>query len=462
MFDTPKPKTQNLHESIWDHHGSYKWTYFADKIKQRIQYFLLQRLHGKNIEVGGGWYLSYPDSVVVDLSSVCLEHNPAKEKLQFDLDTIGEGKKLPYENDSFNSATLISVWQYLRHPKAVLGELERILRPGAEIYLINGQGAGLKECVVGASRTESLQAFFEESGYDTLIEHIPSIDGRVSEFQSVCVAMPGVDMFGDAPSMIRNKTQRKKQDEDICQDSSIFVDAYVNWEIRNTAARLVKLSSFPVTRYFQEYLERVEAFSQEYHEQAGGVPLIFVEYGFEPALAMLIQEHELFINRIMCLIDADESIEKYHGIEDEMLKRFDIGFSRYYNYLGQSTTAALLEYCTNFKPDQENYWKGTKGNEAELRKFVSFISSLGLNSFTRKLQSQIYERLQPNVPYLDESVQRQRAFGYHMATYEHKQKRDIDELIEIKGRIESEEIPVVETRTLDYMSILPAMEQFVR
>jgi len=148
MFNVPEPKTKNRNESTWDHHGSYQWTYFPDEIKQRIKFFLLKRLRGKNIEVGGGWYHSYPDSVVVDLSSVCLKHNPAKEKLQFDLEIIGEGKKLPYKDNSFNSATLISVWQYLQHPKAVLGELERILKPGAEIYLINGQGAGLKECIV--------------------------------------------------------------------------------------------------------------------------------------------------------------------------------------------------------------------------------------------------------------------------------------------------------------------------
>ena len=245
MFKVPKPKTENRHESTWDHHGSYQWTYFADEIKQRIQYFLLQKLNGKNIEIGGGWYLSYPNSVVVDLSSVCLEYNPAKEKLQFDLDTIGEGKQLPYEDDYFSSATLISVWQYLRHPKAVLGELERILKPGAEIYLINVQGAGLEECIVEASRTEILQKFFQELGYDSLIEHIPTFGGKVRELQSVCVAMPDIDLFGEAPSRIRNKEQREKQDENLCQDPSIFINEYVDWQMKNVASKLAKLSTFP-------------------------------------------------------------------------------------------------------------------------------------------------------------------------------------------------------------------------
>ncbi|MEA3514494.1 MAG: methyltransferase domain-containing protein [Nanoarchaeota archaeon] len=461
MFNVPESKTKNRHESTWDHHGSYQWTYFADEIKQRINFFLLQRLRGNNIEVGGGWYLSYPDSVVVDLSTVCLNHNPAKEKLQFDLDIIGKGKKLPYKDNSFNSATLISVWQYLQHPKAVLGELERILKPGAEIYLINGQGAGLQECVVGRSRTEYLQEFFQELGYDTLVEHIPAFNGSVSEFQSVCVAMPDVDLFGDAPSRIKNKAQRKKQDQEICQDSSKFINAYVDWEMRNITARLAKLSSFPVTRYSQEYLGKIEAFSQKYHEQTGGIPLIFMEHSFEPELAMLTQDYK-FLYETMFLMGVTEKVDNYSETADEMLKKYELGFTRYSNYFNQPTTTNLVEYCAEFEPKQEYYWSGTKGNETELRKFATFISSLGLNSFTRKLQKQVYDRLQPNVPDLDEQIQRQRAFGYKMATYEHKQKRNIDELIAIKKRIEEDGVPTVETRKLDYFPILPVLRQFIK
>lgn len=461
MSNVPKPKTKNVHESTWDHHGSYQWTYFADEIKQRIKFFLLQRLHGKNIEVGGGWYLSYPDSAVVDLSSVCLNHNPAKEKLQFDLDTIGEGKRLPYEDNSFNSATFISVWQYLQHPKAVLGELERILKPGAEMYLINGQGAGLEECVVGMSRTENLQEFFQELRYDTLVEHIPAFGGSVSEFQSVCVAMPDVDLFGETQSRIQNKAHRQKQDEKVCQYLPIFVNAYVDWEIRNVSAKLAKLSKYPVTRYSQEYLERIEAFSQEYHEQTDGIPLVFIEHGFEPTLAMLTPDYK-YLHATMFLIGETEAVENYHGPADELLKKYELGFARHCNYFDQPTTIRLLEYCASFKPEQEDSWRSIRGNETELRKFADFIASLGLNSFTRQLQGQIYDKLQPNVPDLDARVQRQIAFGYHTATYEHKQERTSDELIAIKERIENERIPTVETRKLDYVSVLPVMRQFIR
>lgn len=461
MFDVPTPKTKNPHESTWDHHGSYQWTYFVDEIKQRIKYFLLQRLHGKNIEVGGGWYLSYPDSVVVDLSSVCLEYNPAKEKLQFDLDTLGEGKKLPYRDHSFNSATLISVWQYLKYPKEVVGELERILIPGAELYLINGQGAGLEECIVGRNRTENLQEFFQELGYDTLIEHIPSCGGRLSEFQSLCVAMPDIDLFGKT-SRMWNKEQRKKQDKEVCQDSLIFTNEYIDWEMRNISSKLAKLSSFPVTKYSQEYLERIEAFSKEYNKQTGGIPLVFVEQGFKPELAMLLPDYN-FLNGIMFLIGGEGVVENgFNGPENEILKKYDLGFARYCNYFNKSTTTSLLDYCTNFKLKQEDYYRGSRGNEEELRKFANFIASLGLNSFTRQLQQQVYDRLQLNVPDLDEEIQCQRALGYSFATHEHKQERKIDNLISIKQKIKSEKIQTIRTEELDYFPIIPSLRKFIQ
>mgnify|MGYP001590023318 CR=1 FL=1 len=461
MFKTSTPTTKNPHESIWDFHGSYQWTYFSNEIKQRIKFFLSQRLNGKNIDVGGGWYLSYPNSVVVDLSSVCLKHNPATEKLQFDLDTIAEGEKLPYPDKSFDSATLISVWQYLHHPKTVLRELERILKPGAEMYLINGQGAGLGKCIVGTSRTDSLQKFFYELGYDTLIEHIPTSNNDVKEFQSVCVAMPDIDLFGATPPRIKNKAHRQKQDEETCQNPTLFVDAYVDWEMRDILSKLSKLSSFPRTKYSQEYLGRIEAFSQEYHKHLGEVPLIFVEHGLEPELAMLTPEDKHHYGT-MFFIGVTKAVDINDSPADELLKKYELRIVRYGNYFNHSTTTCLLEYCANFKPRRTDYWNGSIGNEMELKKLAEFIISLPLNSFTKQLQQQIYARLKSNVSELDKIIQRQKGLVYHLATCEVKQARRIDELISIKKRIESENIPTIRTDKLEYRQFMPALKQFVR
>lgn len=459
-LEVPNPKTYNLHESTWDHYGNYQWTYFSDEVKQRINFFLSRMLHGKNIDVGGGWYLSYPNSTVVDLSSVCLAHNPAKEKFQFDLDELGNSRHLPYNDSSFNSATLISSWQYLKYPIAVTKELERILKLGAEIYIINGQGAGLEKCVVGDCNSEKIQRFFQEQGYDTLIESIPSFGRDVQEFKSVCVAMPDRDLFGDTSSKIKNKEMRIRKNEELGRDPSIFQNAFADWELKERINLLSRISIFPITKYSQEYLERVESFSQEYHKQTGGVPIIFVEHTIDTELLMLTQDYKHLFRKFF-LMGEEESVEG-RDILEELLKKQGLSFSRHCNYFDFGTVQKLLKYCEDFEIRKERLYGGEANeNEAELRRYADFISAIGMNSFTRDLQTQIYQRLKLRVKNLDEQIERQKAFGFHMVTLENKQERRINELVQIKERIKAEGIETVGEGKLDYYPYITRMREII-
>ena len=101
-------------KEIRDGHSSYQWVYFAEEIKQRISYFLSDKLFGKNLDIGGGRYLTHPRSTVVDISPKALEYNPAKEKVEFDIDMINQGVQLPFPDKSFDHATMISVYQYIK------------------------------------------------------------------------------------------------------------------------------------------------------------------------------------------------------------------------------------------------------------------------------------------------------------------------------------------------------------
>lgn len=116
-------------KEIRDNHSSGQWVYFAEEIKQRICFFLSDKLFGKNLELGGGWYLSHPHSTVVDISPKALAYNPAKEKVEFDLDSITDGNKLPFPDHSFDHATMVSVYQYLRESQAFKDEIMRVLKP---------------------------------------------------------------------------------------------------------------------------------------------------------------------------------------------------------------------------------------------------------------------------------------------------------------------------------------------
>jgi ubiquinone/menaquinone biosynthesis C-methylase UbiE len=455
MSETSPPKTKNLHESTWDHHGSYQWTYFPDEMKQRIKFFLNQRLNGNNIELGGGWYLSYPNSVVVDLSSVCLENNPAKEKLHFDLDTIGEGHKLPYKDNSFDSATMISVWQYLKQPQAVIQEIERILKPGAELYLINKQNAGLEECIEGRTTAKDIQLLFQELKYDTLIENIPTFDSRLGSFESVCIAMPSIDLFENS-SRIKDKSSRIEKNKEIHKDPSLFTIAYADWEMRQIHPRLIKLSSFPITACSIEYKARIESFSKEYHKKTGGIAVIFIEYGFEPELAMLTPDYNSLDGTIF-LMNNETNINDGFNLADGLLKEFGLNFIRHMNYFRQTNTSQLLDYCTDFIPNQSDL-----NSKNEIRKFTNFISALSLNSFTSELQDQIYSALKPNIPDLDIQIRKQKASSYHMAVHEYKQKRNIDKLIDNKEKLMSGNTPLAGTQSLEYSSILSDLRTLIR
>lgn len=458
MSDLPKPKTSNPHEATWDHHGSYQWGYFADEVKSLIKFFLSRKLTGKNIEFGGGWYLSYPNSVVVDLSSVCLQHNPAKEKLQFDLDELGKGKRLPYGDHSFDSATFISVWQYLRHPNAVVNELERIVRPGGEVYLINGQNGGLEECIVGTTRSENIVHFFRELNYDTVVEVIPS-PGKINEFQSVCVAMPDSDLFGKNPSKIKDREKIIRKNKELLENPSVFFELYTNYEIRKIYEYLAQLREFPVTQYSQEYLARTEAFSQECKKETGIAPLLFIEHDIEQSLLMLTPENKsFFVN--MILIGENERINENNEEIESLLNKYELKFSKYFGYFHFPTTNRVLEHCRQFVNEGHQIGSG-KGNETDLMKFGDFISAISLNSFTRELQSDIYNALKPRVKDLDERIEKRKAFGYSMCTMESKQKRRISKLIELKRKIETEGISIIRREKRDYTNIISALRNYV-
>ena len=457
MFEIPQSKTQNIHEHIWDSYGSFQGTYFEDTIKKRIKFFLGQRLNGRNIEIGGGWYLSYSNSTVVDLSGVCLQHNPAKEKLQFDLDEIEKGRRLPYSDASFDSATLISVWQYLRHPKKVIKELERILKPGAEIYLINGQGAGLSECIVGVANSAGIEIFFRDLGYDTLVEDIPDYIHRVGEFKSVCVAMLDKDLF-DKKSRIKNKTQRQKRNQDICENPQLFTEDYRDFEARRISVSFAKLSRFPITVYSREFLADVENFSREYYSQTGKIPLVFIEHAIESELSLLVPDNSFSVGLAFI---GEKNIGGDHSFQDKLSKKYKCNFIFYSTYFHPATTVSeLTERCAAFELEKGSYFGGS-GNGSELERYTRFISAIALNSYTRDLQSKVLGVLKPKVEDLEERLKKEKAHTYFYLGNETKQRRRIDDLISAKYQIENEGIPIVGTSEFDYIPYLQDVRNLI-
>lgn len=101
----------------------------------------------------------YPHSTVIDLSPVALQYNPAKEKIEFDIDSLHTGAKLPFPDNSFDHATMVSVAQYIQDREEMTEELLRVLKPGAELYILSC-GGRVPECL--ASHSLSMEEFFKQ------------------------------------------------------------------------------------------------------------------------------------------------------------------------------------------------------------------------------------------------------------------------------------------------------------
>jgi len=456
-MDVPKPKTNHPHESTWDDHGNTKWTYVSDEAKQRIGFFLRRRLGGRNLDIGGGWYLHYPNSAVVDLSSVCLANNPAQEKVQFDLDELHNGKRLPFPDYSFDSATMISTWQYLEHPDALLDELKRVLKPGAEVYVINGQNAGREGCILGIGNTKGIAEHLQTKGFDTLIEHIPFGNDTLT-FQSVCFSIPERDLFGSV-SEVRDKAKRKRADERIVREPEIFEDDFINYELGIRRGLLAKLNPYPVTAYSQDFLARTEEFGKAL-KRAGIDAVIYAEHTPEVEVDMLLPNQHS--SCFLALFDRFSGVDKYveqRREQDDLIQTLSIAHGVFFptntSDLNMGSKEDLLRNCKEFDLDERNA-------ECSLRTYADFVASVGMTSGTRRLQAQVQSILRKRASNFDEVVRRQKAFGYNMLTAQFKQERSIADLLLIKQRVERGEIPSVGQKNLDYQTYLHLMERWIR
>lgn len=455
-YDASTCRVKTIQEE-WDHHGSYQWTYFVEEIKQHIDFFLQQRLAGKNLDIGGGWYLSYPDSDVVDISPVCLDYNiaPPERKHLFDLDDVAEGKKLPLEDRSFDSATLVSSWQYLSHPWKVVSELERVLKPGAEIYIINGEGAGLTGCIVNHTHSKDIAKAFYEKGYDTLIEDIPDSEGRVDGhgcFRSVCVALPNSEN-GKRISSIKNRERRL---EEVAKfNPNDFMREFSKAEIKTETEKLMQLNQYPITKYSIDLSSKIGDFSKDYFEGTGNVPVFFSDEFSRLGFDMALPDKEPHITATV-LYKEDG---KHDTDLQEKAKEYGLRFSHHVNYFGDKN---LEEFKKNMNKiaKKESLHDDHKTNNI-IRKYIEFLAVQKLNSQAQEIEADITSALNSSGIKFNGRVEKEIAFGFHTEASQYRQRRRIDKMIERKNSILHSPELIADTGQLDMKRYIPYFRKFI-
>ncbi len=441
---------------IWDHHCSYQWTYFPEEAKQVIQFFLSDRINGKNLDVGAGWYLYHPNSTAIDISLKGLEYNPANEKVLFDLDDVGRGKRLPLLDHSYTSATLVSVWQYLRNRKALLGELERVLVPGSEVFIVNQPGSGLQEQLVGPNTPEGILKEVTEAGYDCIREFIPF--GRSeNSFESVTVAIPGPDLFGFEKG-VQDRGLRLEESDKRKANPEEFYDAFALWETRRVELSLRGLSTYPITKFFRDYCERLQAFADEFNKKFGKTALIFEEYGWILPSSHLIIPGEEPIPTFISFSEKRRGWPR-EDIED-LRKKYGVSICE---TLGSLESLEELERkLDGISRKQTLGYCGGSEEKPSLDQLVSFVVSVPFTRETAALQAMVRERLRKSVPNLDILLHESRMRNVYFNATEFKQRRRINDLVARKERILREGIPVIGEARFDYSQFIDYYMKKVR
>jgi len=130
----------NNSKKFWDAEA-YTWLMkMPRKLRDIIKQELLKRTElGKlNISLGSGSYPYIEESVLLDFSREMLKTVPPikfKARLEYDL----ERGILPFKNNSFDTATMVFIIDYVKNLKLLLKEVKRILKPKGKLILINAK-----------------------------------------------------------------------------------------------------------------------------------------------------------------------------------------------------------------------------------------------------------------------------------------------------------------------------------
>ncbi|EKE28549.1 MAG: hypothetical protein ACD_3C00046G0002 [uncultured bacterium (gcode 4)] len=426
-------------KQVWNKHSAYQWVYFDENYKKMISHYLGNRLTWPNLEIWGWWYLSHPNSAVIDVSEKALEYNPAKNKECFDLDDLWRWKKLPYKDGSFESATMISVWQYMRFPKDLLRELERVLVPGGELLIINEQWAWLQDenVIKQFSHSAAILKQVQALWYEAHLEEIEVIWHGEWGFKTVIVGMPQMTLFWKATEIRKRASLALTEDErDVEQEErdNKFRKDFVETELKKADYLFGKLKDYPVTEFSLKYRQKFEDFSREYKEET-----------WEDMLLCCLDSAELNLN---LAIDDRDIFPEIHAnsykdpVKDKLMQKYNIRACTHHTSLESEIMKQL--------------WWEKPADSSLVNYFIPFLCNTSLNGYTTSLQHRLYENLKKIHPDLDNLIHARKAQRVLGLFTDRKQRKEIDKILAKIKKIKEENIP---TSWINHFIYLPYMRE---
>ncbi len=142
-FQSVVQKAQSLAQEIphyngWPEHPQRFWNAEAlcwrQRIDPRVREALqeeLSFLKGRNLDFGAGSFSYVKNSVAVDFSEEMLQLNDAQEKFVADLE-----EPLLFQEESFDSATMVFLLSYIKDVPRLLAEAKRVLKVGGQLVIV--------------------------------------------------------------------------------------------------------------------------------------------------------------------------------------------------------------------------------------------------------------------------------------------------------------------------------------
>jgi len=269
------PYIDELHPfSSWFDGSTSFGLYGIRQLKEGMAKYLARKVSNNNIEFGSGAYMFTP-SVCVDFCEEALLRNPAEVRLLFDLNKIDGNTRLPFNDGSFDSATMPVIMSYITDWQHFFKEVFRILTPRASAFILLWENAGgtvMHEDGVSTwtqpGPRPNLGAYLAELnklGYAHRAENLTAFDGNGDMFKLIEVSARPVRARKMKSDCAEDKSDKSTFEADVIEfyqrlkgrgiEASFILPS---WSMKTGNKPMHHYESAPVYIYFHDKPEREE------------------------------------------------------------------------------------------------------------------------------------------------------------------------------------------------------------
>jgi len=172
--------------------GEGSWT--PGTVRDDVSQYFDDKIDGANLDLCSGFYPHVKGSVGLDVSQLALFflreigkkiQRPYSSALLFELNSTSHRNPLPFDDNTFGSATMIFGWNYIDPIEEVVREVDRVVSPRGNLYVVQARNPIFEpNMAYRADGSQEIQRKLEQMGYKSVIESICH-DEKIKHVDSV-------------------------------------------------------------------------------------------------------------------------------------------------------------------------------------------------------------------------------------------------------------------------------------